>query len=112
MDRMPPRPLSEAEERIWDKVVGESIRDAVRDAEIHSAEIRIGRRIAALPSASGPMEGESNLKYARALIMAWVVARLFAGDPWLSRVKIQKPAGGSGYGPEGGAGADASASTR
>jgi hypothetical protein len=90
IDDSPDGEWSEAEERAWDEVMGEGIRYALRNAKIRSAEIRTGQRIAALPPAPARMEGESNLKYARALIMAWVVARLYAGDPWLSRVKIQK----------------------
>jgi len=90
LDQGPDGEWTEAEARAWDEVMGEGIRDALRDAEMRSAEIRVGRRIAELPPAPAPLEGESNLKYARALVMAYVVARLYTGDPWLSRVKIQK----------------------
>lgn len=86
----PTTPWTEAEARAWDEVMGQGIREAADVLEMHATERQIGERIAALPPAPEPLSGESNRKYARALITAYVVARLYEGDPWLSRVKIQK----------------------
>ncbi|WP_420128153.1 hypothetical protein [Longimicrobium sp.] len=77
------------EREAYDAAVADGIADALNQARLRAREMKLGARIAAVARREPLPEG-STRNYARALLMAFTVYRLYERIPWVDRVKLYK----------------------
>lgn len=89
LDQGPDPDSLPGEREAYDGAMADGIADALNEARLRGRELRLGARIAAVARREPLPEG-STRNYARALLMAFTVSRLYERIPWVDRVKLYK----------------------